>query len=136
MCPVDWILGSIGYLPSLKLIRNIGVIDVDRYEKFILKNILNDDDHNLVIIESAEYPLNLVPRLGRFAPRSITLCVTGKGCLKRLDVAGYFSKYVSSLQLTDFRCASFGLSEMQQCPLLSMISFTNSVADRSVLDTK
>ena len=133
-CPVDWILRSIGCLSSLKLIVNTGVVDISRYEKLITTNILNDDDHNLVIVESAGNPLDVIPHLGRFAPRRITLCVTGKGCFKPLGVTGYFSKYVSSLQLIYFYCASFGLHELQQCPLLSVISFTNSVVDRSVLD--
>ena len=134
MCPVDWILRSIGCLLSLKLIVNTGVVDISRYEKLISTNILNDDDHSLVIIESAGNPLNLIPHLVRFAPRRITLCVTGKGCLKPLDVTCYFSKYISRLQLTDFYCASFGLHELLQCPLLSAITFTNIVVDRSVLD--
>ena len=134
LCPVDWILEHIGCLSSVKLIVNTGVLNVSRYEKLISMNILNADSHDLVIIESAAYPLNLMSHLGRFPGRCITLCVTGQYCTKPVDVAGYFSKYVSSLQFTDFRCASFGLCEIQRPPLLSSISFTNSGVDRNVLN--
>ena len=133
MCP-DWVLESIGCLTSLKLIVNTAVVDVSRYEKLISANILKDDDHNLVIIESAGTPLDLITHLRRFTGRCITLCVTGKGCTKPLDVTGYFSEHVSSIELTDFHCASFDTWEMQRCPFLSAITFTNTVVHRSVLD--
>ena len=132
LCPVYWILGSIGCLSSLLSIINTDAVNVSKYEEFISTRILNDDD--LVIIESAVSPLNLITHLRRLAKRYIVLSVTGNGNEKPIDVTGYFSKYVSVLQLTGFRCALFGLCEMQRCPFLSEIIFTNSGVDRSVLD--
>ena len=76
---------------------------MSRYEKLISTNILNDDNYNLAIRESAGNLLILMNHLGRFIGKRVSRCVTGHGCVKPLDVSDYLNKHVTRLELTNFR---------------------------------